>query len=194
MILSRLKSETRESHLRVERDLGLMTPELRLADYRALLSHLYAFHLRWEPQIGTLLQDEAFFGPRRKLSLIERDLDTLGEPWPEAAAEPDLPKLRNGIDALGSLYVLEGATLGGQLIAQHVERTLDLRRGAGSAYFRSYGKKVAERWRAFQARLVAVSSPSADDAIVSAARATFDHLHDWLCVREPAAPRVRRYG
>ena len=192
MILLRLKTETRDSHLRVERDLGVMNPDLNLPEYRTLVSRLYAFHLWWEPLVSLLLNDEAFFGPRRKLGLLKRDLEILGAPLPGRPARSGLA-LRTAQDALGSLYVLEGSTLGGQLIAQHVEAALGLAHGEGSAYFRSYGKTVAERWREFQARLLAMSSPGADDAMVVAASATFDHLHDWLCPVS-TVPWVRRYG
>jgi heme oxygenase len=194
MILSRLKIETREHHLRVERDLGVMDRELDLEAYGAVLSRLFAFHCSWEPRVAALLDDETFFGPRRKLHLIERDLEVLGVGKPPAAAASALPALCDHADAMGSLYVLEGATLGGQIVAEHVERRLGLVRGEGSAYFRSYGKRVAERWRAFQSLLLAISSPATDDAIVAAAVATFARLHAWLCEPVPPAMEARSHG
>jgi heme oxygenase len=194
MILSRLKIETREHHLRVERDLGIMDRELGLEAYGAVLSRLFSFHSSWEPRVAALLDDEMFFGPRRKLHLIERDLDVLGIEKPRAVSACVLPALGDHVDAMGSLYVLEGATLGGQIVAEHVERRLGLARGEGSAYFRSYGKRVAERWRAFQALLLEMSSPATDDAIVASAIATFDRLHAWLCEPVPLAMEARSHG
>jgi heme oxygenase len=194
MILSRLKTETRESHLRVENDLAVMRPDLTIDHYGRVLARLHAFFAAWEPRVGALLDDEGFFGPRRKVGLLDRDLEALGIRRPEPVDSTVLPVLTNRLEALGSLYVLEGSTLGGQYIAKHAEQTLGLARGKGSAYFRSYGKAVAEHWRSFQQALEAVSSPVSDDVVVAAAQSTFDRLHQWLCQVPPLPQGARRHG
>ena len=82
---------------------------------------------------------------------------------------------------LGSMYVIEGSTLGGAVIAQAVERNLGLSAGTGCAYFRSYGRETARMWKSFGAVLLAASSPETDDLIVGAAKTTFAVMQDWLC-------------
>jgi heme oxygenase len=78
------------------------------------------------------------------------------------------------------MYVIEGSTLGGAVIAREVERRLGLTAETGCAYFRSYGRDTARMWTSFGAALLAASSPDTDDLIVETARRTFDVMHDWL--------------
>lgn len=184
VLLERLKRETRPAHERIERDLDLMAPTLSVDRYRSLLIGFFGFYAAWEPSAAAAIADDGFFGPRRKLHLLVQDLAALGcdaaaiRAMPVCPAVPSMPGVR---EAMGSLYVLEGATLGGQFIACHLERTLGLSTESGGAFFRSYGRQVGPMWQAFRARLAALSSPEADSVVVQSAQATFARLHDWLC-------------
>jgi heme oxygenase len=82
---------------------------------------------------------------------------------------------------LGSMYVVEGSTLGGAVIARQVEKRLGFTAETGCAYFRSYGRNVAVMWKSLGAKLLEASSPEADDVIVESAQKTFTVMHDWLC-------------
>lgn len=92
----------------------------------------------------------------------------------------DLPSVTTRPSVLGALYVIEGSTLGGQMISRHLETTLGLRNGAGYGYFRSYGPDTPEKWREFRGILLAHSGPGVDDLIVSSAQNTFACLHRWF--------------
>lgn len=175
MLLSRLKLETREAHRRIERDLDLLSDRLTVGRYGAVLAGFHAFLRAWEPRVAAALGDEAFFGPRRKLALVEADLAALGLAAPNAQPVI-LPFIRDRASAMGSLYVLEGATLGGQLIARHARRVLGLG-DAGTAFFRSGGADVGRRWQDFRAAIERCSSLETDDAIVASADATFRSLN-----------------
>jgi heme oxygenase (biliverdin-IX-beta and delta-forming) len=183
MLLDRLKIETRESHDRIEAALDLMRPDLSRRDYGQLLARYQAFFRVWEPSVGRALADDAFFAPRRKLHLLTRDLDALGvEPLRD---EPRLKPFATRHEAMGSLYVLEGSTMGGLVIAGHVRRTLGVS-GPGALYFENYGRDAAERWRAFREVLGALSSPQVNDAVVATALDTFAALHAWLAPQREA--------
>ncbi|WP_406854421.1 biliverdin-producing heme oxygenase [Alsobacter sp. KACC 23698] len=184
MLLTRLRTETRAAHDRIESDLDMLGPGLTLERYGALVARFHAFFRIWEPRIGELVGDEAFFGPRRKLPLLEADLAALG--LAPLRQTPRIPRLDDVEEAMGSLYVLEGSTMGGQVIAKSLERRLGLA-GPGATYFASYGRDVAARWRAFQDILASLSSPAADDRIVCAALATFESLQ--ACLFAPARTR-----
>jgi heme oxygenase (biliverdin-IX-beta and delta-forming) len=80
----------------------------------------------------------------------------------------------------GSLHVLEGSTLGGQVIAPRLERSLGFADGRGYTFFRSYGREVGAMWRGLGARLLALPAP-AGEAAVGSAQLTFARLHGWLC-------------
>jgi heme oxygenase len=154
-----------------------------LQNYRLLVARFFGFYANWEPQVASILADEDFFGPRRKIHLLEQDLTVLGYDAGAIEALPrcrDLPPLAGLPEAYGSLYVLEGSTLGGQVIARRLERSLGFADGRGYAFFRSYGREVGAMWRAFGERLLALPSATGETSVRSA-QSTFARLHGWLC-------------
>ncbi|GJD53957.1 hypothetical protein OPKNFCMD_6737 [Methylobacterium crusticola] len=184
-ILARLRDETREAHARIERDLDWERRIATRAGYRALLARFWGFHAAWEPALARALHDEAFLAPRRRLAHLEDDLARLGLA-PEAVRalpRPGGPLPRTRPEALGSLYVLEGSTLGGQVVARAVERRLDLRDGEACRYYRSHGRDTGAMWTAFRARLEAEARarPAEVPAILAGAEATFVAMAEWLC-------------
>jgi len=184
MVLQRLRDETRLLHEKVERELDRSGAYSSMEPYQVLLTRFFGFFQDWEPQVGETLADEAFFGPRRKLHLLEKDLHFFGYDAVAVAALPrcpDLPPTRDVAGAMGSLYVLEGSTLGGQVISHRLERLLGLQGGHGYAFFRSYGREVSSMWRGFGERLASISSPRTEEASIRSAKLTFARLHGWLC-------------
>lgn len=182
-LLERLKAETRAEHDRIEIAVDFERRTATLADYRDLLARYYGFHSVWEEKAEAALVDSAFFQPRRKTGLLERDLAALGLRADEIVKLPrchPLMPLRDQAAALGSMYVIEGSTLGGAIIARGVERNLGLCPETGCAYFRSYGRDTAKMWKSFGAEILSHSSPEVDDNIIASARQTFDVMNDWL--------------
>jgi heme oxygenase len=172
---------TRPAHHALEGTLGLLDDGLDLHDYTRVLTRLYGFWRGWEPQVQALLADEAFSGPRRRLHLLAADLAALGIAGDALAAIPHCPLtlLRDAMEAFGSLYVMEGSTLGGRVIQKNVERRLGDEGRASCAYFNGYGKQTGPMWHAFLARLEA--SPPADaEPMGRGAAATFEQLGWWL--------------
>jgi len=187
-LLERLKSQTRPAHDAIEAALDLERMTASPREYRATLERFYGFHAAFEPEAGALIRDEAFFAPRRKTALLARDLEALG--LCRAQVER-LPRhgglgLATRADAYGALYVVEGSTLGGAIVARRVERALGYEAASGAAYFRSYGPGVGPMWKTFQARLASLSSPAFDEAVTAAAIRTFAAMQDWLCEECPA--------
>jgi heme oxygenase len=82
---------------------------------------------------------------------------------------------------LGTAYVLEGATLGGQIITRHLQQELGIQPECGGAFFHSYGASVAPMWREFVE--VLNTYPATEDeqvALVASACETFSSLEAWL--------------
>ena len=180
-VLARLRVATRPAHDRLEGSLGLLDPELGRDAYRRVLERLYGFWRGWEPRMADLLRDEALLAPRRRLHLLAADLAALGSPLAAVARLPvcPVPELRDAAGALGSLYVMEGSTLGGGVIRRHVAHRLGFGERSGCAYFAGYGSATGAMWRAF---LVRLDQAPADDAdrIADGATATFTRLAGWL--------------
>jgi heme oxygenase len=185
-LLQRLKIETAKAHDRIEEVFDLEAVTRSKSAYRNLLGRLYGFHAVWEPLADVALADPEFFRQRRKVAFLETDLCDLGMGGDGIARLPlcdPTVTMRTPAEAWGSMYVLEGATLGGVVIARYVERRLGLSRHNGCLYFRCYGADVRPMWNSFGARLVARCGPGDQDAVVAAARRTFEMLHIWLCGR-----------
>jgi heme oxygenase len=186
MLLQRLKADTAERHHRLERDLDLMRPDLTRAAWARVVGRLYGFYQPWEEAVGRTVDGgdlgELVSG-RRKAAWLASDLTELGIPASDHAMLPRcdrLPDLGSAARVLGGMYVLEGATLGGQFISRHVEATLGLADGCGYSFFRGYGAETGRMWPAFR-EAVSAYAPRVDaDIIVASACETFDRLHNWL--------------
>lgn len=183
---ARLRAATDPAHRALEDDLDWRARVATLPGYRALLERLYGFHAAWEPAIGLGLADEPFLGPRRRLALLAADLDHLGLVQEAIAAlpRPASPTLEGTAAATGALYVLEGSTLGGQLIGRHIAGLHGFS-GDGLAYYRAHGAGAGAMWAAFRARLETFAEdPAAEAALIAAAVTTFAALRVWLCTAQ----------
>jgi heme oxygenase len=90
-----------------------------------------------------------------------------------------MPVLQNAASALGSLYVMEGSTLGGRIIEKNLLLRLRLLPETGGSYFAGYGKRTGQMWRDFLNRLA--TAPLTDVAQIKiGASATFDALTSWF--------------
>jgi heme oxygenase (biliverdin-IX-beta and delta-forming) len=175
-----LRRATHVAHEALERSVR-QAPDLTLLEYTQTLRRFLRIHAALEPQLDAHGPAFARLGvdwpARRKVPLLRRDLDLLGvAALPEATREPPpgVPRLDELACALGCLYVLEGATLGGRLISTNLRRVLNLGPGDGAAFFNSYGAQVGERWRAFCVALeLGLAEAPARDLAAGAAVATF---------------------
>ena len=181
MLTDALKEGTREQHrlLEVSNPLPASLPA-----YIAQLVAFFGFVKPWEERLAAALpeSDPIRLG-RAKSGWLEADLAYFGYDEARRSGLPrinELPSTSSRAAMLGAAYVLEGATLGGQIIARHLEATLGLRHGEGYRFFRSYGERVGSQWQEFRAELLRASSPSDDPAIIAAARNTFTLLHGWF--------------
>ena len=77
--------------------------------------------------------------------------------------------------------MLEGSTLGGQVIGRHIGALHGLD-GAGLAYYRAHGRQTGVMWNLFRARLERLPAhPATEAAVTDAAVATFEAMRGWLC-------------
>lgn len=188
-ILNRLKSETLTWHQQLEQRVDVMRRLQSVDDYRALLTAFYGFYAPLEHQLGNVdWQSLGIDWPeRRKIDLLERDLKLLGVDPAQISRCEQLPPLNNGALALGCLYVLEGATLGGQYIEKQLSQQLRITPAAGAAFFHSYGERRGEMWTAFREALVQFSiTGEREDQLVQSAKETFQKFDGWLADALPA--------
>ena len=146
-MLAHLRTATRPAHDTPEGGLGLLGQHLGRAADTDILARMYGFRSGWQPQVAALFQNEPFLRPRRRLHLLAADLAALGVSAQALSALPVCPltNLRDDREALGSLYVMEGSTLGGRIIRKNVERCLgdDGRMSCSYRLWRRHRRDVA---------------------------------------------------
>lgn len=164
------------------------------AGYSAAMRAMHGFHSAWEPRIWANRDLEALglrAAERLKLPLLNRDLATIGVS-PAQPACPDPGPL--GVpEALGALYVLEGATLGGQIILRRIKVPLRLSVEKGGAYYYGYGSRTGDQWKLFgEAVQRWVDRNGSGDRVVDAAADCFTAFVEWLHVPHVLRPEPAR--
>ena len=184
-VLDRLKAQTRAEHTAMEGALDLMRDDLSLADYRRLLERYFAFYAPVEARLAGVFYSAPLggldFEARRKLPLLRADLDALGGRAADTLAVCDaLPPLHTPAQAVGCLYVLEGATLGAIVIDRHVEQKPGVTPATGGRFLNAHGENTDSMWHQFRDAIPAFSLHSDQQEMVGAsALATFATLHHW---------------
>ncbi len=195
LILQRLKQATAARHVGIESRSVLLNSSLSLASYRACLQRFYGYYAPLEQR---LLRSQAWqatgfcYDGRHKTPHLSQDLAALDVAPGELAQTPlcqTLPELRSSAGIFGCLYVIEGATLGGQIVSRHLQASLGVTPESGGAFFSAYGPHTGSRWKAFSAQLSSFALASGlDDEIIASANDTFDTLDRWL---HPATPQSK---
>ncbi len=189
-LLETLRSGTGQLHVALEKRLPFFSSQLDAAWYQRLLQAYYGFY---RPMESTLYDaglipggfDQAL---REKTPTLHTDLIALGVANQAIAALPlclALPRLDTPAACLGALYVLEGATLGGQVLRREMARRLALDADNGGAFLNVYGAETGRRWKDF---LDYLSHVPLDDhnrlLAVDAACSTFSCFEQWLDSQE----------
>ena len=184
-ILTRLRASTRPEHDAIETALDLANGASSCEAYCHLLKRFYGFYRPLEVGLSSStvwLVSGLDPVERRKAAWLESDLCALGVDDLAGLPDcPDLPPHTTVAAAFGCLYVLEGATLGGQVISRAIENTLGFRPDSGGRFFHGYGDGTGPMWQGFRSAITdcVITAPEADEVII-AAKETFSKLHRWL--------------
>jgi heme oxygenase len=181
-----LKCETAAIHRRLEAQLGLLEPQLSIHRYRRVLETFYGFYAPVEVSLVRLAasSSQLTFPLRDRSALIENDLRALGMSPRELAELPrcrKVPRLECSENLAGCLYVLEGACLGGQMIAAVLHRQFGMVGESGASFFVGDGEATSARWRIVLAWLEGrVEAGARCEQIVASARECFVTLSRWV--------------
>lgn len=186
-ILSQLKSETAHQHQQTENSVDLMSEDFSAEDYKKLLTRFYAFYKSFEPKMSEALRENPIdfdYENRRNAPKLLSDLENLGMSEAEISAienSGDLPALDSREKIFGALYVVEGSTLGGQVISRHLRDKFGFDESSGAAFFSGYGKETGAMWKNFREAITDFSNGDANRAeIIGAANETFTKINDCL--------------
>lgn len=186
--LQLLKTQTTEQHVALENQLDIGERFKTREDYIKLLERFFTLYAPLEKELEQAADWQQLgwdFEARRKTPWLENDLTALGLSAQDVSALPnctDLPALTETAQAIGCLYVLEGSTLGGQVITRLLKDSLHISPEEGGRFFAGYREQTVPNWRQFGAWAEgwAAENPDLQPLAVDAARKTFVSFSRWL--------------
>lgn len=162
-----------------------MDLQCRLASveaYGELLVRLWSLHFAIEVELGRFNWNAVGidFDSRKRAHWLADDIGYLGR----TRGQPRV--LAHSIDTIaagiGTLYVLEGSTLGGQAILRQAARLPGISAVHGARFFCGHAAKTGSMWMAFVEALNLIDPASSEAAMVEeAALRTFDEFI--VCLR-----------
>jgi heme oxygenase len=138
--------------------------------------YFHPLEIKIQAHIGaTQLVD---IGERRKAGAILHDLARLSFSDNNIPECLRLPGINSVAEAFGALYVLEGSTLGGKMIAKMLlkKEALSIPENA-LTFFTGYGEQTGPKWKSF---LAVFNQQEKTSAVVRTANDTFLHLKSWM--------------
>lgn len=152
MLSEKLKEQTRREHQMLEvkmiKQIKLITD---INKYSEFLLLFYRFMNPLETQIDKQL-DPGFLSDyklRRKSVLLVQDLSRL-QSSAEIFSYDEVIFITNNLEAIGALYVMEGSTLGGQIISKMINHQLGLEKIIPLDFFNGYKNDTILMWQNFK--------------------------------------------
>jgi heme oxygenase len=163
----------------------LMSGDLELTEYTALLGCLYGFYFPLENMLRVdappILSVD--FKTREKAHLLRADLVSLGMSTAAISALPmcsSFPPIRSQENVVGCLYVIEGAGRGGTVMARKLDYLFGSESSAGRSFFFGRTDPDPLPWGFFCELLETCAKRGSLDDIVEGASRTFSAFSHWL--------------
>lgn len=179
MVSEYLKKHTAEYHDAAEKLFNsekIFNRTFTLEDYKKIINTNYLMLLHSEDKIFNNLSDKYAeklqLNNRKKLSLIEKDLESLS--LDNQTASHDL-ELSNEHEALGAMYVIEGSTLGGNVIAKQLSKTEGFDEVSFN-FFGCYQENTGPMWKNFKEVLDTEVSEENYTEVLSGAKKLYTFL------------------
>lgn len=176
-----VKESTQPLHSETERLLFPKLSSIQSADdYAVILKMFYGYYLPLEEKIqqhitASLLAD---VHERRNAGAALHDLKSIGKFETNLPLCSHLPSIKNAAQAFGALYVLEGSTLGGKMIAKMLLKNTSFPLTENSVtFFAGYKEETGNKWKTF---LEAFNRQDNVDEMVQSATDTFFYLKRWI--------------
>lgn len=160
----------------------IMNGSLSVEEYKQILLTNYWVHAGLEKSLheslDSGLQQELQISKRAKLAALEKDLQELNVNLPEINIDKNSIQIpRNNAAILGAMYVLEGATLGGNVIIKKLKINPNLQKQQlNFYYYQVYGADLVSRWKSF-CHVLNTKVPAEDfEVSVQSALKIFDYF------------------
>lgn len=152
MLSNFLKENTQKQHQLLEDKFNsnkIFEKSYSVGDYKRLIGLNYQFLLNYENAIHAALsddlKDQLDINSRLKLPIITKDAQNLGL---DQNRNENLQPISSEAEALGMLYVIEGASLGGNVIKKQLQKNPDFST-VDFHYFGMYGDQIGMFWKNF---------------------------------------------
>jgi heme oxygenase (biliverdin-IX-beta and delta-forming) len=179
MVSEYLKQNTAEYHDAAEKLFNsekIFNKTFTLEDYKKIIHTNYLMLLHSEDKIFNSLTDKYAeklqLDDRKKLSLIEKDLESLSLKN-QTASHP--LEFENEHEALGAMYVIEGSTLGGNVIAKQLSKTEGFD-DVTFNFFGCYQENTGPMWKNFKEVLDTEVSEENYPQVLSGAKKLYTFL------------------
>lgn len=187
MFIQNLRAATAECHKQLEQNnlsQALLSNNVNETIYGSYLIQLYSFVKGFEQYVYPELDPHFLnINNRKKAHFIEEDLNALGIPIDKDTLLKEAFFRDTYSDvylAAGALYVLEGSTLGGQIIVKHLQKAMppDF---LNAAYFLGYQQRTGSMWKEFLQQFTALpQSTQQEQQIITGAFTTFKIIDNLL--------------
>ena len=179
-----LRRKTLEQHRDLDRGLAyLLSARLSPERYSDLLAALFGFYVPLEHSLESWAAASPPLGLalHRRADLLRRDLRAFERNAELCPISAELPALTSLDHVAGVIYVVEGASLGGQVIARQLRQRLGVGPDNGAAFFTGDGAGTAARWTQVLAWLEDQGRDRRRrESMAAAASETFGALSSWL--------------
>lgn len=189
MILDRLRSSTRIDHERAEHQITsrLFVPVLLPSHYLHVLYYLAAAYKQLETYVRYFPELAEIVEGRSKLHWLREDIRHMEGITPRLIS-PEYPVLSFGEKhpdlAVGIMYVMEGATLGGPHIARELSKNEWMIPDSVMHFFLNYREHRGEKWTEFRSFMSSYEKRAGFDAerVLYGAVTAFKLIEDSLSV------------
>ena len=181
-ILETLKAETKTYHQQVERVLISELKSLKTKDdYAMLLRRLYSFYKPLEDDLHQKIDHETIkdIGQRKHTNRIVKDLRALNSDV-DLSVEKNHTTIPSISYAIGVMYVIEGSTMGGQIISKMIHKNVNTDGADAVSYFSSYEEATHHMWTEFKNQVTNLEHTLDYQEVFKGAKDTFSQLEQWL--------------
>ncbi|RYE31957.1 MAG: hypothetical protein EOP42_09930 [Sphingobacteriaceae bacterium] len=196
MLQEVLKNATNHQHDQLEQLMfvdKIMNGSLSVEEYKQILLTNYLVHAGLESylhnNLSSDLQQELQIHKRGKLAALKHDLQELNIPQPEINPDKNSIQIpQNNAAILGAMYVLEGATLGGNVIVKKLKINPNLQnKQLNFYYYQVYGSDLVTNWKSFSQ--VLNTKVASDDYEISVKNAL--NVFDYFALIMQAIPDLK---
>lgn len=179
MLHEKIKQATAQLHDQLEQNMfvgQIMDGSLTFEQYQTILHLNYTIHAAVEEflfnGLSSEVQEKLDIKSRVKLPALLKDLEEINATVSSPVTDvPDYIDLSSDASILGAMYVLEGATLGGNVIVKRLKVNEHLQpHNLNYHYYQVYGDQLGVKWKQFLEVLNAIPETEHQAAIDSAVK------------------------